>query len=89
MSKSKRISNLQKKETIVWTKIFSPPCPNCGSLKTRELGNKAPIAFSGLEFTEFLKRSIERTPMPKVNSWECLECGTKFDEKGHSITWKR
>jgi len=77
---------MSRKTNKVWSELFSPPCPNCGSTKTKEELLDIPAIGSASEILERLKRQMEGKHNSVIRTWKCFDCETVYDEKGRYIT---
>jgi len=71
----------------IWEKLFSPPCPNCGSYRTKEILREVPIMSSMKEFFDIIKERETHGSSRPIRTWICQECDTCFDEKGRKIIY--
>lgn len=78
---------MNKSSSKVWKKLFSPPCPKCSSIKTKEELREIPMILTGKEFVKMLKQRTKKEPSKPIRAWKCLDCGTRFDEKGRYIAF--
>lgn len=73
------------KSNKVWSNLFSPPCPKCGSTKTKEELRDTPAMCTGTELLRRLTNNMKGIPNKPIRTWECLDCGSIYDEKGRHI----
>lgn len=74
-----------KKQTFspskVWAKILSPPCPNCGSTRTKNLERGIVLWGTFKEVVDYKTGKLK----DRHSRWQCLDCHTTWDDKGNQI----
>lgn len=79
------MSTSPSKSKKVWNKLFSPPCPNCGSTRTREELSDIPVVGTMKELFDVINNQNKGKPNKPIRTWKCLDCGSTFDEKGRGV----
>jgi len=79
------------KSKDTWEKLFSPPCPNCGSNRISKELRATPIMGSMREILRIqrLLQENKSVKLKMIKVWTCLDCGSHWDEKGGAIIFKR